>query len=373
MGASARADKYQGSRIVLQRTAMQRFLHPGFRSSASRGKEKLPTWSGDLEALINLPAVEFGPPFDDNNADLVLRSSDSVDFPVHQAFLIKSSSFFKTILSLPQPFVSAPNGTARPSTHHRGSLPVIPVVEKGSVIHVLLSYLLPITPVLPDSLDDAMDFVNAAYKYEMEVVVVRARNILRRFLTVDTSLRIYAFAHRLELRDEMLAAARQSLRLPLPSDHPEHDDTRFPCGSALLDLWNYRKTYIKSLEERLDSCIVADPTLLPPGELGEWIDAKRCQSDQQCDNNATTWRTLLKTGATQIVADVTHDPGCMLTWRLPFESTLAPSSCQCSCDACSMLRSSSQKVERSLIEVLDRIVMDKIILQIDTATLFSVA
>lgn len=347
---------------------MQRFLHPGFRSSASKGKETLPTWSGDLEALINLPAVEFGPPFDDNDADLVLRSSDSVDFPVHQAFLPKSSPF-KTILSLRQPSVSAPNDTVGPSNHPRGSVPVIPVVEKSSVIRVLLSYLLPITPVLPDSLDDAMDFVSAAYKYDMEVVAVRARNVLRRFLTVDTCLRIYAFAHRLELEDEMLAAARLSLRLPLPSDHLEHEDTQFPNGNALLDLWTYRKAYIKSLEERLSSCILADPTLLSPGDLGEWINANRCQSDQLCRNNATTWRTLSETGAMQMVADLTHDPGCTPTWRLPFESTLASSSCHCSCDACSILRNSPQKVERSLIEVLDRIVMDKIILQVNTTSI----
>lgn len=351
---------------------MRRFLHPGFRSSSSKLKGKLLTWSGDLESLVTSDAVEFGPPFDDNDADLVIRSSDCVDFPVHQAFLSKASPHFKTMLSLPQPSTSGPS-SAKCHSHPRGSLPTVPVVEKSSVVHILLSFLLPITPVLPRSLDEAMDFVNAAHKYEMEVVEVRARSILRRFLTVDTSLCIYAFAHRLELRDEMVEAARLTLRLPLLSDYPEHD-THSPYGHALLDLWSYRKAYLKALAGKLESCIVADsrwPSLLPPGELGEWIDAHRCQSDQQCHNNAETWRSILATGAAQMVAEMADDLGHMPTWKFCCKSMLMPSSCQCSCEACSVLRQSPQKVERSLVDVVSRTVTENIILKVKVPTRYT--
>ncbi|EIM87829.1 uncharacterized protein STEHIDRAFT_55219, partial [Stereum hirsutum FP-91666 SS1] len=93
----------------------------------------------DLEALCNSDAVQFGSPFDDDDADLILRSSDSVDFPVHQAFLSKASSFFKLMLSLPQPPTSAhPAKRSNNRSVDTNSLPVVPVVETSIVLHILL-------------------------------------------------------------------------------------------------------------------------------------------------------------------------------------------------------------------------------------------
>ena len=58
--------------------------------------------------------VNFGPPFDDSDADIVLRSGSTsilapgstegcvvaTDFLVHKLLLIKASSIFKSLLSL---------------------------------------------------------------------------------------------------------------------------------------------------------------------------------------------------------------------------------------------------------------------------------
>lgn len=41
---------------------------------------------------------EAGPPFDDEDADLILRSSDGVDFRVHKLFLIKAFHTFDDML-----------------------------------------------------------------------------------------------------------------------------------------------------------------------------------------------------------------------------------------------------------------------------------
>ena len=41
---------------------------------------------------------EAGPPFDDEDADLILRSSDGVDFRVHRLFLIKAFHTFDDML-----------------------------------------------------------------------------------------------------------------------------------------------------------------------------------------------------------------------------------------------------------------------------------
>ncbi|KAJ7627871.1 hypothetical protein B0H17DRAFT_901672, partial [Mycena rosella] len=41
-------------------------------------------------------------PFDDPNADAILRSSDDIDFHVHRIVLSLASPFFRQMLSLPQ-------------------------------------------------------------------------------------------------------------------------------------------------------------------------------------------------------------------------------------------------------------------------------
>ncbi|KAH9066765.1 hypothetical protein EDB87DRAFT_1588082 [Lactarius vividus] len=53
-------------------------------------------------------SIPFGPPFDGPDSDTILRSSDQVDFYVYRIILSKSSPFFKSMLSLPQPDTSVP-------------------------------------------------------------------------------------------------------------------------------------------------------------------------------------------------------------------------------------------------------------------------
>ncbi|KAF8273062.1 hypothetical protein EI94DRAFT_1564704 [Lactarius quietus] len=55
------------------------------------------------EGFKETSSTAFGPPFDDADADIILRSSDQVDFHVYRVLLSKSSPFFKSIFSLPQP------------------------------------------------------------------------------------------------------------------------------------------------------------------------------------------------------------------------------------------------------------------------------
>ncbi|KAI0255963.1 hypothetical protein BJV78DRAFT_1113987, partial [Lactifluus subvellereus] len=42
-------------------------------------------------------------PFDDADADIILRSSDQVNFHVYKVILSVASPFFKDMFSLPQP------------------------------------------------------------------------------------------------------------------------------------------------------------------------------------------------------------------------------------------------------------------------------
>lgn len=71
----------------------------------------------------------------DPDADVILRSSDSVDFPVRRTVLADVSAFFKQMFSLPQgasPDLS-PEGTSKDA-----ELPVIPVAEDGKTLSLFL-------------------------------------------------------------------------------------------------------------------------------------------------------------------------------------------------------------------------------------------
>jgi hypothetical protein len=77
----------------------------------------------------HIPGTAFGLPFDDLDADTILRSSDKVDFLVYKVILSKTSPVFKSMFSLPQP------GTDTKQDSH----PVIDVAENSKVLAALLS------------------------------------------------------------------------------------------------------------------------------------------------------------------------------------------------------------------------------------------
>ena len=84
--------------------------------------------------------------FDVSDADLIIRSSDSVDFQVHKLVLSMTSPLFKDLLSLPQPFDS----------ETVDGLHVVQLPEDSELLNSLLSMLYPIHPVIPKSYDKVL-------------------------------------------------------------------------------------------------------------------------------------------------------------------------------------------------------------------------
>ena len=78
------------------------------------------------------------------DADIILRSSDQVNFRVHKSLLALSSSFFKAMLSLPQP----------PDREVVDGLPVVSLSEDAGLLNSLVSLLYPIFPVKPSSYEE---------------------------------------------------------------------------------------------------------------------------------------------------------------------------------------------------------------------------
>ena len=94
----------------------------------------------DPQAQINWTTF---PPviFDVSDTNLIIRSSDLVDFRVHKSVLAIASPFFRDLLSLPQPSDS----------ESVDGLPVVQLPESSELLNSLISILYPIRTVMPDS------------------------------------------------------------------------------------------------------------------------------------------------------------------------------------------------------------------------------
>ncbi|KAG6903655.1 hypothetical protein DXG01_016000, partial [Tephrocybe rancida] len=104
------------------------------------------------------------PPFDDQKADIILRSNISaVDFYVFKAFLSYASPFFESMFSLP-------HGSA--AREDKDGKPVIPVEEDAETLAVLLKHCYPLWSSYfgESTLEELLKAREASEKYQMEGV-----------------------------------------------------------------------------------------------------------------------------------------------------------------------------------------------------------
>lgn len=181
------------------------------------------------------------------NADVILQSSDLVNFRVHKSVLATSSPFFSDMFTLPQP----PNGTAP------DELPVVHVSEDSMILNSLISILYPVPPEMPDSSDDLLALLAAAAKYDMGTIRYSIRAEISRnkwFSSTRAGLfRVYATAHSKKLIPEMAIAARHTLHHPLTFESLGDTLPLFE-GWALRDLADFRLRGIRKFSGLLSDC-----------------------------------------------------------------------------------------------------------------------
>ncbi|GBE89543.1 hypothetical protein SCP_1602050 [Sparassis crispa] len=157
-------------------------------------------------------------PFDNPAANIILRSSDNIDFCVHSVILSEASPFFKDMFSLQQPLVdhNKPEGL----DDYRDGRPVIVVGEGSRTLDSLLRLCYPIAGPKIQALTEGPAVLEAALKYQME----EATGIMSRALMMfaaDQPLRIWAIACRLRLEGEARYAARFTLTRSIFDDFPK--------------------------------------------------------------------------------------------------------------------------------------------------------
>lgn len=146
--------------------------------------------------------ITFTPPFDDEDADVILRSSDNAYFAVFRPILAKASPVFADMFAVP-------GGCAD------GEKPVVDLTEDKTAILMVLQFCYPNGRPSINTLDDMCVLIDACEEYSMDGIQEDLGNIyLRQFLEQEP-LRVYALAMRTKSPAMAIDAARQCLHMPL--------------------------------------------------------------------------------------------------------------------------------------------------------------
>src|SRR5712691_9039141 len=92
--------------------------------------------------------------FEYRGADLILRSHDSHHFRVPKVYIINSSPVLGELI---QRALDDSNDT-------HGSLLLVQLPESGAILHSLLTFIFPVTPLTPPTAEEAMELLSVAQK-----------------------------------------------------------------------------------------------------------------------------------------------------------------------------------------------------------------
>ncbi|KZP24494.1 hypothetical protein FIBSPDRAFT_951240 [Athelia psychrophila] len=188
------------------------------------------------ESTDNPSFTEAASPFDDPKADVILRSSDNVDFRCYKILLSLTSTFFEGMFSLPQ-------ASIEDDVLMKDGLQIVPMEEKASILEAVLRLCHPssIRNPLILELDDIKSVYDTARKYVMEDVEETIRNTLisARFLE-QAPMRVFGIACALRLGAEAQIAAAATLESDL-GDLVYFPELEYLSGGDIYHLQLYHK------------------------------------------------------------------------------------------------------------------------------------
>ena len=197
-----------------------------------------PLMGSEITSLLT-PAddSDFGPPFDDADADIILRSSDGFRFHVYKVILSKASPFFRDMFSIPQP--KSDTASTAPSVEQ--PLHVIPVSEDKDTLASLLKLCYPLEECPVSKIPEVLLVAAAAKKYDMD----RAYRASSQFFAQSPALvtypaKAYGIACKHHLEEEARIAALRCLYRPM-SLEDLGTEMQEVDGRALYCLWQYHR------------------------------------------------------------------------------------------------------------------------------------
>ena len=225
-----------------------------------------------LRQVTDAPA-----PFNNISADVILRSSDLVDFRVRKGILAEASSVFDDMFGIPQPESTPLQGETR------DGLPLVKLEEDSDILRWLLRLCYPgNTPRIGD-LDNLRPIIRAAIKYDMPEVLRTLKENLSSFAE-SMPVRVYAIALQFRFEAEAREAARAFLARPVESaDVPELVEI---TGRDLHNLLKYHRAC-----SAVAARVASDPSWVAQSEV--WFATCRargtCARKHLGNVNASEW------------------------------------------------------------------------------------
>ena len=149
-----------------------------------------------------------------NGPNIILRTSDLVDFRVRDGVLAESSLFFDDMFSLPP----VPNGQQQQGgqndQEYVDGIPVIVVSETGRTIDNVLRFCYPVAKPKMNA-DEICEALAAARKYLMDQAELDIKEQFVAHAEFEP-FKLYALAARYGWKDEMKIAAKGCLSAPFP-------------------------------------------------------------------------------------------------------------------------------------------------------------
>ena len=202
------------------------------------------------EALPSRPVISHeNLLFDYPEADVILRSRDSYEFRVLKLYIVHSSPILgDNVLISPTPHPK-PTSSTNPaesnidSEHSANAHPVVELPINGAILFSLLTYIFPVPPILPSTVEQVIELLSVAQTYKMDVVLTHIRNHISQqeppFIREETAFLIYSLSQKHALRTEALQAARCTLSFSSLTiqDLAEENKLDMMPGSFLFELW----------------------------------------------------------------------------------------------------------------------------------------
>jgi hypothetical protein len=188
------------------------------------------------EASSNLDESLANLLFDYPGADVILCSQDSYHFQVPKIHIVKGSPVLGELI---RKVLDSPH-----AADDEPSLPVIQLPESGKILHCLLTFIFPVTPLIPSTPEEAMKLLSVAQKYQMGTALTHIRGTIARQNLLPTrlepALRIYSVAQSYGLRSEALQTARTILDYSMSIEDLDSKLDIMP-GASLYELWKYHE------------------------------------------------------------------------------------------------------------------------------------
>jgi hypothetical protein len=219
-------------------------------------------------------------------ADIIICSQDSYHFRVPNISIVNTSPILGELIRKTLDSRHSPDDHVNRTLNPEESLPVVQLPESGDILHCLLTFLFPITQLVPSTHEKIMQLLSVAQKYQMGTVLAHIRGIISRQNSLPTrlepALHIYALAQKYGLRQEALQSAR-AIFLKQSMTTIEDFDGKLDImpGASLYELWKYhervRAILVSDLAEFRTSCAGGTITGLRCTELSSsqiprWLD-----------------------------------------------------------------------------------------------------